>query len=126
MTYPEIVESFEHWIKDNPNGGLIREIQFAVGSDALLMGKMPPSEGEILASITQAPSAKGLQRSEALVRVTPVQGDDWMYQRIPCDVVDRIRRVLAETINICGGHTDKPTLAGVDIWELVEALRVKL
>jgi hypothetical protein len=121
MTYPEIVESCEHWIVSNPNGGLMREIQFAIGSDALLMGKMPPSESDILASITQAPGAKGLQRTDALVRVIPVQSDDFMFQRITCEDAAKIRRVLEEVEKLTHGAR----LAGEEVAPLIEALRIQ-
>lgn len=116
----EIIKSIIAFMGDNPEGATFERVVFAVQSDALASGCTPPSQREIG---EVADHLEGYCTKRTIFHVTPPQSDDWMYQRIPCTVVQQVRQVLAEVIKVCN-HTEKPTLAGVDLWELVEALRI--
>ena len=121
--YPraEIVKSVVAFMGENPDGATLEQVYFSVQSDALASGYRAPTDGDVR---EVAINFKEYRLKDCLFHTNPPQSDDWQFQRIPCDVVDKMRRVLIETISVCA-HTTKPTLGGVDLVESLEALRIK-
>lgn len=121
MTNDEIRASIRSFLEKNPNGGTLREITFSVGEDALLMGRLAPGMGNVQAVWLECYNEETHGIDTAIIAVAQ-QTNDWMYQRIPCDVVDRIRRVLEamEEATSFPAH-----FGGEDIAPLIEAIRIK-
>lgn len=115
-------ESIEAFLRNNPQGATLDQVRFACGEDALLMGILPPSQDDIVDALQNTGLASFWSIQWAVVSNIINSSDDWMYQRIPCDVVDRIRRVLEamEEATSFPAH-----FGGEDIAPLLEAIRIK-
>ncbi|CAB4152781.1 hypothetical protein UFOVP602_24 [uncultured Caudovirales phage] len=121
MSNDQIKESVRSFLRKNPNGGTLREITFFVGEDALLMGKLAPGMGAVQAVWLECYNDETHGLDTAIVAVDQ-QSDDWMYQKIPCDVADKIRRLLK---TITGTAIRPAWIDEKELIEIIEALRIK-